>query len=442
VRTRVLIAVLAALCTSAPAAAATGRIAADPLQGLEWWLHDIGADQATPPGPGVPVVVVDSGVDATHPEFSGRANTTFLDDQTVDGVNEYHGTAVASLVGAPQNGVGIVGVYPQAVLGSWDASPTPGISDLSVIVGIETIAQHCPAVINLSFGGTTPDPALDDAILLAVHNGCLVVAASGNGGDQGDLPTFPASYPHVLTVGATDEHDASLTFSTYGPWVDLAAPGVDMVAAVPLSHDPSGYSSGLEGTSFSAPLVSAAAAWIWTVRPTLSVSQLGDLLRASARRVGASGFDPHTGYGIVDIPNALAAPTPPNDPQEPNDDIDEVEPGAMFADGQQPLTSPARASNRIAGTLDAQKDPRDVYRIWVPPHRIVRVSVAGSGNAAARIWGPRTVSTGEGLAARRRDLRGPQIGAGNTGFYAYAEVLPTGRSDTARYVLTVTASRR
>ena len=85
VRRRLLIAIVAALCVCGPAGAATGRTSGDPLQGQEWWLTDIGADQVAPPGPGVPITIVDSGVDPTHPEFAGRANTFFLNGQTVDG---------------------------------------------------------------------------------------------------------------------------------------------------------------------------------------------------------------------------------------------------------------------------------------------------------------------------------------------------------------------
>ena len=128
-RRRLLIVLAAALCASSPAAAGTGRIAGDPLQPQEWWLPHIGADLSAAPGPGVPITVVDSGVDPTQPEFAGRPNTTFLNDQTVNGDDEYHGTAVASLAVAPENGVGIVGVYPQAVFQSFDGSPAGTITD-------------------------------------------------------------------------------------------------------------------------------------------------------------------------------------------------------------------------------------------------------------------------------------------------------------------------
>ena len=441
-RRRLLIALAAALCACSPAAAATGRLAGDPLQGQEWWLARIGADPAAAPGPGVPITIVDSGVDPNHPELAGRPNTIFLNDQTVDGPAEFHGTIVASLAAAPANGVGIVGVYPQAVLQSWDASPVPGLQEFSLVDGITAAAAHCPGVINLSFTGTNPSTAIEEAILGAFHNGCLVVAAAGNTGLEGSPPTYPADYPHVLTVGATDQNDAVAPFSTLTPALDLAAPGVGLIGAVPVSHDASGYSSGLNGTSFAAPLVSAAAAWVWTLRPTLDVTQLFELLRQSARDIGPPGFDTGSGLGIVSIPNALAAAAPARDPSEPNDDVDQIRPGALFATGQPALTSSSKPSTRIAGRIDENEDPRDLYRIWVPAHRVVRATVDAAGDAAARIWGPRTASVGEGILSRRRDLKGPLIRGGNTGVVAYVEVLLTGRTSTASYVLGVKASKR
>ena len=441
-RRRLLIVLAAALCVVGPAAAATGRIAGDPMQGQEWWLAAIGADPSQAPGPGVPITVVDSGVDATQAEFAGRPNTTYLDEQTVEGTGEYHGTAVASLAVAPANGLGIVGVYPQAVFESFDASPSLAITDFPASQGIIAGALHCPGVISISFGGSFRDDQLEKAILDAVHNGCLVVAAAGNAGQQGNPPTYPADYPHVLTVGATDQNDAVASFSTLSPALDVAAPGVAIVAAVPLSRDPSGYQAGLSGTSFSTPIVAAAAAWVWTLRPTLDESQIFELLRKSARDIGAPGFDSASGFGIVNIPAALAAAAPASDPSEPNDDVNQIKPGALFPDGRPLLTTPAKPSTRISARLDQSEDPRDLYRIWVPAHQVVRASVSSGGAAATRIWGPRTVGVGEGILSRRRDLKGPSITAGSKGAVAYVEVLLTGRSTTASYVLGVTASKR
>src|SRR4051812_20357990 len=96
---------------------------ADPLVPQEWWLSHIGADRAVPPGAGVPITIVDTGVDATHPEFAGRPSTTYFNDQTAAAGSEFHGTIVASLAAAPENGQGIAGVYPGAALQVHDASP-------------------------------------------------------------------------------------------------------------------------------------------------------------------------------------------------------------------------------------------------------------------------------------------------------------------------------
>src|SRR5207302_1702354 len=89
----------------------------DPLVSYEWWIPVVGADQVEPPGPGIPVTVIDTGLDTSHPEFAGRPNTSTLNTQNIStGSEEFHGTAVASVAAAPTNGVGVVGVYPQAAL--------------------------------------------------------------------------------------------------------------------------------------------------------------------------------------------------------------------------------------------------------------------------------------------------------------------------------------
>ncbi|MEN3341322.1 MAG: hypothetical protein V7644_726 [Actinomycetota bacterium] len=438
-RRALVIGLVAALCACGTALAAAGHLAADPLQDREWWLPQVGADQVASPGQGVPLSIVDTGVDASHPEFAGRPATTFLNAQTVSGQDEWRGTAVASVAAAPANGRGVVGVYPAAALQIWDASPDGTIDPPAAAEGVEAAAERCPGVIDLSFGSTEQDPALAAAVLAAVHRGCLVVAASGNRGDN--TRVYPAALPHVVAVAATDESGQRAGFSSGGSWLDVAAPGTNVTVAVPLAHDPSGYEVSA-GTTFAAPIVAAAAAWVWTARPHLKASQLVALLRSTARDVGPSGFDTATGFGIVDIPAALSAPAPRLDPDEPNDDVDQVKPGALFAGGEPALTTRRRPSARVGGTLDAAKDPRDLYRIWVPANRVARAVVAAGGDAAARMWGPATVGVHEGLRARRRDLRGPLVRGGTRGSAAYVEVLLTSRSSRADYRLRVRVSRR
>jgi subtilase family protein len=433
VRRRLLIALVAASCVFGTSVAAADAPA-------EWWLHTIGADQATPPGPGVPIVIVDGAVDASQPVMAGRPNTTYLDTQVLVGRDDFHATAVASLAAAPGNGY--LGVYPQANLLVWDAGHGPTQIDPSAAVqGISTAAQHCPAVINLSFGGRSPTPDLQNAILTAVHNGCLVVAAAGNDGDKGNPVEYPASYPHVFSVGATDQNDVPAPFTSSGAWIDVAAPGTGITVAVPLSHSSTGLATE-DGTSFAAPLVTAAAAWIWSARPTLTAGQVAQILRGSARQVRPNRFDLQTGYGVLNIPAALAAPAPPNDPSEPNDDIVQVRPGALFPAGEPPLTTSTRPSSRISGTLLQTEDPRDLYRIWVPAHRVVHVAVSARGAATAHIWGPATLGVEESGTSRARDLKGSSITGGKKGSFAYADVELSSQSDAASYVLNVTAAKR
>ncbi|TML95431.1 MAG: hypothetical protein E6G03_08295, partial [Actinobacteria bacterium] len=297
--------------------------ASDPLVPLEWWRSAIGADRVDSPGPGKPVTVVDSGIDLTHPEFANRPNTTALNPQTTTEEDEDHGTEVSSVIGAPNNGVGLVGVYPNSVLRVWDASPFGFLNESEAIKGIIEAARLGPGVINLSFGGEDNDPLLQQAVDHAFRTGSLVVAAAGNDGLDGSPPNFPAVYPHVLTVGATNSSGQVAAFSSLSSTVDLAAPGADIPVAEPVAQDASGYLLDANGTSFASPLVAGAAAWVWTVRPNLDNTQLFELMRRSATDIGARGFDNATGWGLLNIPAALSFPTPRRDPQEPNEQPEE-----------------------------------------------------------------------------------------------------------------------
>jgi hypothetical protein len=378
----------------------------DPLVPNQWWIGPIGANAAEPPGAGKPVTVIDTGVDLGHPEFVGRADTVALNAQNVTGQLEEHGTAVASVVAAPANGVGVVGVYPQAGLQVWDASPSgTGISVGLVVAGIDTAIRRGPGVINLSLGTIVRDPLLESMTAIAFGTGSLVVAAAGNDRTRGSPLEYPASFPHVLTVGATDDHGQGAFFSSSSPYVDLSAPGQLIPVAVPATFDPTGYGT-FSGTSFAAPLTAGAAAWIWTARPTLDVTQLFDLMRASARDVGSPGFDPLTGYGQLYIPTGLTAPALPRDPVEPNEDIGHVKPNRFFRSAAPPLTAPGRTRGSLDARLDFSEDPRDVYRVWVPARRTTIVTLTPTGDVDLAVWGPRTISVLEGGKTRKRDFRG------------------------------------
>jgi hypothetical protein len=221
----------------------------------------------------------------------------------------------------------------------------------------------------------------------AVRRGSLVVAASGNDGGEGNPLLYPASLPHVLTVGATDRSGRVAGFSSRSRWVDLVAPGDDITVADALSGD---YTSS-SGTSFAAPLVSGAAAWIWTVRPELDNTQLFEVLRRSAADVAPEGRDLDSGFGLLDVRSALALPAPARDPLEPNEDLDDVRPGF----GLVGLTTPARPRALVTARVDLWEDPRDVYRVWQPARSALVVSTGSSEDVDVAVWSQDAVSVSQ-----------------------------------------------
>ena len=341
------------------------------------------------------------------------------------------------------------GIYPRARLDEWDASEQNGLTLSAIIAGIDAAAREGPGVINLSFGSDADVPMLEDVILEAIRRGSLVVAASGD--SRGfDFSPYPAEYPHVLTVAATDRHDEAATFSSPSSSIDLAAPGVGVEVAVPRSHDPSGYVTA-NGTSYSAALVSGALAWIWTLRPRLDNTQLLTLVRRTARPVDPGGVSNDTGYGVLDVRAALSAPAPPADPSEPNDDIPLVRPGGLFAAGSPLLTTTRRRTGFLRARVDQNKDPADVYRAFIPARARLAVTVqAAKGDVSVRIWGPRTPTILERGGNERRDLLASRRLArretvevtnhGPRGEIVYVDV-SAGVSRTASYTLGASARR-
>jgi hypothetical protein len=433
---------------------------ADPFQPDEWWRSQVGIDAVTPPGPGIPVTVVDSGVDIDHPEFAGRPDTVALNPQEPAGYGGHHGTMVASVIAAPANGIGALGIYPQALLRSWDIAIGAGneLSTTEIVSGVLAAARAGRGVINLSVGGNVPERATELAIEEAVGLGSLVVAASGNDGDRGSPVGYPASYPHVLTVAATGKNGAVTSFSSRSAYVDLAAPGEDIVVATPdvrsgeivLAAAPSVAPTWVfaDGTSFSTPLVAGAAAWLWTVRPNLQADQVAEILRRSAKDFGAPGRDRESGFGMLNVAAALSYATPVRDASEPNDDVDEIDPNGDRYFGKQPaFTTKSKQRVRQAGRIDRYEDPRDVFRVWLPAKRTVTVALTSSTDGNLALFGDGANTVVGRFAAKFQLARAETKGTAerltyrNTkaGRWAYLAVsLPNGTVD-ATYSVSVTS---
>jgi hypothetical protein len=279
----------------------------------QWGLENTGQQGGTPnadidirrawqvaTGEGIVVAVVDSGIDATHPDLDGQIvpGWDFVgnDGDPSPGANtpdEAHGTFIAGIIAAAVDDVGIAGVAPDARILNIRACRNGECLTLDAVDAIHYAVDHGADVINLSFGGPFPrevaDPPLEDAIEFARKRDVLVVTAAGNTDPQdlgNDFIIVPAELPHSnnLAVAATDRHDRIASDTYYGPNIDIAAPGVQI-----WSTYLSGYALG-DGTSFSAPFVAGVAALLKSTEPAMGHRELAARIKAWVDRPpGVSG---------------------------------------------------------------------------------------------------------------------------------------------------------
>ncbi len=348
----------------------------DPFDGRSRWRDDV-IDPALAPPPVTPssprLALVDAKAAVGHPEFRGDGNVATLEGRSV---RISHGTETLGVAVAPANSVGIVGVYPGARAVNVPL-PSRRIACSDSARAIRRAVRAGAAVINMSYGSGAFCFAEYIAIQLATHANRTLVAAGGNERGHGNPYEFPASLPHVLTVGASTPQNQSAFFSNTSAALDLVAPGVGIVAPLPLrldGHDQArdGYGF-VAGTSFSAPIVSAAALWLRTVNPALTADQVAGVLRASATDIERPGYDVATGFGKLNLARALVTPPPSVDPLEPNEDIPFVS-GRVF---RRPAPAIWKGGAPVAfeARLDVFEDPSDVYRVRVPAHKRVTVTV-------------------------------------------------------------------
>ncbi len=281
-------------------------------QVLPWGVDRIDAELVWPltVASGVRVAVIDTGIDTTHSDLAGNVaggysavsyTASYKDDNG-------HGTHVAGTVGALNNRVGVVGVSPgTSLLGVkvLDSAGRGWVSD--IIAGIDWSIANGARVINMSLGGPTYVAAFQAAIDRANAAGVVVVAAAGNSGVTDNSIQYPGAYNGVTAVGATDRTNVIAPFSTRGPQVDLAAPGVGVNSTYWTSLRGSGYAE-LNGTSMAAPHVAGAAAlvlstpvaaWDADADGSWDSDEVEARLKATATDLGDPGADSLYGAGLV-----------------------------------------------------------------------------------------------------------------------------------------------
>jgi len=269
-------------------------------------------------GRGVTVAVIDTGVSDTNPQLRGAvtAGPDLLTGQSGNSLTDPdgHGTMVAGIIAArPSSATGFVGLAPGARILSIRQNDSQGDGTPDTLAeAVDAAVDAHVGVINISQDVTqngrpvpvAPDSRLARAVARAVGAGIVVVAAAGN--EDLSLPTYPASLPGVLGVGASDrDNERDADFSETGSSVDVAAPGVDMVSTVP-----GGGQCVDSGTSFAAPYAAAVAALLRQLHPTWTPAQIIARIEQTAQRTDP-GRDAFIGWGVVDPVAAVSDPAPP-----------------------------------------------------------------------------------------------------------------------------------
>ncbi|PWR11247.1 type VII secretion-associated serine protease mycosin [Micromonospora acroterricola] len=288
----------------------------DQVRDEQWQLDELRAETAwrTSTGRGVTVAVVDSGVDANHPDLAGQV----LPGQDLVGPDGGagpdpvgHGTTVAGLIaGRKDDKRGVVGLAPDARILPVRVLDDQNRYDDALIVarGVRWAVDNGARVINLSLGGSGDSPALAAALDYAFARDVVVIACTGNLATSSNSKVwYPAREPGVIAVAGLEGRTDNLwSGSITGRATVLTAPASGLVGARP----PSGYWR-VQGTSFAAPLVTATAALVRSRYPQMPAGEVVNRLLATARDIGPTGRDDRFGYGVVDPVAALTADVPP-----------------------------------------------------------------------------------------------------------------------------------
>ncbi len=266
----------------------------------QWGLRQVSLPSAweRTRGANVVVAVLDTGVDATHPDLQGAVlpGINLVEPSAPPTDDNGHGTAVAGIIAArSDNHIGVAGIcwtcsiLPVKVLGA------DGTGDTATVArGIVRAADAGARVINMSFGGASPDPTLASAVAYAETKGAILIAAAGNSGTS--APFYPAADPGVVSVAATNQSNQLYGWSDYGPWVQVAAPGCDSATG------PSAGYVEFCGTSAAAPVVSGIAALALSAAPDALRPQVIAAVERTATSIGAA-----VSSGVVNASDALGA---------------------------------------------------------------------------------------------------------------------------------------
>jgi subtilisin family serine protease len=254
-------------------------------------------------GKGVITAVLDTGYARNHRDLKGQviAERSFIPGESVDDFNA-HGTFCAAQIAAAANDWGMIGVASESklavgkVLSNQGSGTTPGIAQ-----GIDWAVSVKARVISMSLGGPSRDTDIPPALARAKKAGAINICAAGNDGPGGRVG-FPGGYPDCICVAATDKLNKVAIFSSRGERVDIAAPGVGIISAIPGPGD--GLFGQMSGTSMATPYIAGLATLWLSVNLDVPMEETQDrffeALKAVATDLPPTGRDPQTGHGIPD----------------------------------------------------------------------------------------------------------------------------------------------
>jgi thermitase len=281
------------------------KVVNDPRLAEQWAIKKINAAEAWDINMGSSktlLAIVDTGVDYNHPDLQGRVDKgrDFInnDDDAMD--DQGHGTHCAGIAAASTNdGVGIAGLASNVnILAVKVLSASGGGSYESVANGIIYAADRGSHIISMSLGGGASSKVIQDAVDYANSKGSLIVAAMGNNGNESK--SYPAACDGVMAIGATDVNDNRASFSQYGSWISVGAPGKDILSTIP-GNRYAVYS----GTSMATPYAAGLAALVKDTFPSMNAKQIREKIEKSADDVGTAGFDKMFGHGRINAAAAL-----------------------------------------------------------------------------------------------------------------------------------------
>ena len=272
---------------------------------VDWGVTDIKAPLAwtsTPSitGQGVKIAELDTGIDITQPDLVVTGGVSEVSYTASYNDDNGHGTHVSGIIGAKNNGVGLVGVAPDTSLYAVKVLDSTGSGYVSdIISGIDWAITNKMDIITMSLGTKSDVAALHNAVDSAYTQGVLVVSAGGNDGAGGDTIEYPARYSSVIAVGAVDKTNKRAYFSSTGKELEVSAPGVNIQSTYL-----NGQYATMSGTSMATPFVAGDLALLKQAHPTYSASQLRSLLQQKVIDLGRKGRDSSYGFGLIQAPVA------------------------------------------------------------------------------------------------------------------------------------------